>query len=87
MRLRDAADITIQSRSRLMYQSLSSNTLQRPYVGRIANGNGNLWQFAAGLKEITVGTNIANCPTCTGLPYQFSVTAGSNAIMNFKNFL
>jgi hypothetical protein len=77
-RIRDAADVTAQTKVRLVYQTLISNTVQRPFVGRIANGNNNLLQFTEGIKEVAVG---GNCPTCVGLPYQYSVP------MTFKNFL
>jgi hypothetical protein len=78
-RIRDAADVTAQAKVRLVYQTLISNTNQRPYVGRIANGNNNLVQFTEGIKEISAGGS--NCPQCVGLPFQLSVP------MTFKNFL
>ena len=71
MRLRDAADVTLQIKDVLVYQTFNSTTGANAYANHVANGNDYYLQFLKGAKE---------CPQvgCKGLPYQF------NYVMNFR---
>lgn len=66
MRVRDAADVTIQARVRLVYQTFASTTGANAYVNETPNGNDSYVQFLAGVKE--------SCSNCTGLPWQWRVS-------------
>lgn len=71
MRLRDAADFTLQTKDILVYQTFNSTTGANAFANRVANGNDYYLQFLKGAKE---------CPqvNCTGLPYQM------NYVMKFR---
>jgi hypothetical protein len=71
MRLRDAADFTLQVKDVLVYQTFNSTTGANAYANRVANGNDYYLQFLKGVKE---GSQAG----CTGLPYQ------SNYTMKFR---
>ena len=71
MRLRDAADVTAQTKVRLVYQTFASTTGANAYANETPNGNDSYTQFLQGLKE--------SCTSCTGLPWQRAVA------MSFRN--
>ena len=62
MRLRDAADVTAQTKVRLVYQTFASTTGANAYANETPNGNDSYIQFLSGLKE--------SCSNCVGLPWQ-----------------
>lgn len=64
MRIRDAADVTAQNRSKQFYQMFSTATVNA-YSNRTPNGNNNYIDLLRGVKE---------CSNCTGLPYQDAIT-------------
>jgi hypothetical protein len=69
MRLRDAADFTLQAKDVLVYQTFNSTTGANAYANRVANGNDYYLQFLKGAKECAVTGNA----TCAGQPYQMSL--------------
>ena len=65
MRIRDAADATIQTEVRLVYQTFASTTGANAFRTR-ATGSDNYIKLLEGLKE--------SCATCTGEPWQWNTT-------------
>lgn len=66
MRLQNASDYTLRTKSQLVFQTFASTTGANAYLNETPNSSGYYLQFLQGAKE--------NCSNCVGLPYQQRLT-------------
>ncbi len=64
--VQNASDATYRQRVRLVYQTFASTTGANAYRNETPNANASYVDFLTGLKQ--------GCASCTGLPYQSTIT-------------
>jgi hypothetical protein len=75
LRLQTASDVTTRIRLQEMYQNFASTTGANAYRNRTPNGTGVFLDFLQGRKEVgRRDISLSDCSTCTGLPYQKTLT-------------
>jgi hypothetical protein len=75
LRLQNASDVTSRLRYQEVFQTFASTTGANAYRNETPNAVGSYLDFLIGRKESgRRDISLSDCSTCTGLPYQKTLT-------------